>query len=587
MISRSRNRRLCIRTDQIAYLRALSLFGPRYVHRSVSRFSRMSSAPLGEVPSKRVKMGSTPTITLTREEQSLFEVCLAAVRRSGQGITLRVAGGWVRDKLLGLGSDDIDIACDKVTGVEFAETLRQELEADGSKIKVAVIRANPDQSKHLETATVKVGGFEVDFVNLRTESYANGSRIPEISFGTAEEDAMRRDLTINALFYNINNGEVEDLTGRGVEDLKQGLCRTPLSPEETFMDDPLRLLRSVRFATRLGFALDPAIFESAKIPAVRDALASKVSRERFGQEFEGMLSGRAARVHVAMDSLERMGLLPLIFSLDPAGEGPAVGAEPPPEEAWRGAVSIACWVSALIERGLFAPAALAVGAADADASPKDTVFGHEPKRIALLAACVCPFANLTVLTGKKRNKPEAAASFVLRNSLKLKNKDGEQGALIVDRAPALRAIANRQAVLEEPLGEEASSRLRLELGLILRELKESWRPCLAVACAAELHARGLVYDEALNAGLALDQPAASCVATFAAVADDIRRLGLDQCWTLKPLLNGNDLAAALGLANGSKLGEAMQKQVSWQLEHPNGTAEECVQALRSAFSHAP
>jgi len=83
-----------------------------------------------------------------------------------------------------------------------------------------VIRSNPDQSKHLETAKVKYQGIEIDFVNLRSESYASTSRIPEIEFGTAEEDAVRRDFTINALFYNIGQGNVEDLTGKGLEDLR-------------------------------------------------------------------------------------------------------------------------------------------------------------------------------------------------------------------------------------------------------------------------------------------------------------------------------------------------------------------------------
>ena len=134
--------------------------------------------------------------------------------------TLRVAGGWVRDKLLGRECKDVDVALDDMLGREFAERLCEFLELRGGADAargVHVIQANPDQSKHLETATMRVHGLELDLVNLRSEKYAEDSRIPEMAFGTAEEDALRRDLTINALFYNINTRTVEDLTGRGID----------------------------------------------------------------------------------------------------------------------------------------------------------------------------------------------------------------------------------------------------------------------------------------------------------------------------------------------------------------------------------
>lgn len=96
--------------------------------------------------------------------------------------------------------------------------------------------SNPEQSKHLETARMKIRGLWVDLVNLRSEEYAHNSRIPTMTFGTPEQDALRRDFTINSLFYNINEGVVEDLTGRGIADMKQGIIRTPLPPRETFLD---------------------------------------------------------------------------------------------------------------------------------------------------------------------------------------------------------------------------------------------------------------------------------------------------------------------------------------------------------------
>ncbi len=95
----------------------------------------------------------------------------------------------------------------------------------------------------------------IDLVNLRSETYSEDSRVPEVQIGTPEQDAFRRDLTINSMFYNINEGKVEDFTGKGIGDLKNRILRTPLDPLQTFLDDPLRLLRTVRFANRFGFEI--------------------------------------------------------------------------------------------------------------------------------------------------------------------------------------------------------------------------------------------------------------------------------------------------------------------------------------------
>lgn len=114
------------------------------------------------------------------------------------------------------------------------------------------------------------------------------------TFGTAFEDAERRDLTINALFYNVHTRRVEDLTGRGLSDLRERRIRTPLEPQRTFLDDPLRVLRCVRFAARLGYLLDDAILACMRDGAgdeVRAALRTKVSRERVGIEVDKMLYG--------------------------------------------------------------------------------------------------------------------------------------------------------------------------------------------------------------------------------------------------------------------------------------------------------
>ncbi|CAN0569509.1 unnamed protein product, partial [Ectocarpus sp. 12 AP-2014] len=179
--------------------------------------------------------------------------------------------------------------------------------------KVALITSNPEKSKHLETATLRIDNFWVDFVNLRTESYVQDSRIPSINIGTPMEDSFRRDLTINSLFYNVNTGTVEDYTGKGTSDLRLGLVRTPLPPCETLLDDPLRALRAVRFASRLGFRVHPELMEAGRDPRVHEALCTKVSRERVGCELDQMV--RSASPLRAFELMEGMKILPMVFPL--------------------------------------------------------------------------------------------------------------------------------------------------------------------------------------------------------------------------------------------------------------------------------
>lgn len=253
----------------------------------------------------RGKMETTK-ISLTFRESQLRNLLLDVAhyidesKEIKENIALRFAGGWVRDKLLGIQSHDIDTAINAMTGHCFSLKMKKYLEDAGNLTKHALeakdvgnlhkIAANPEKSKHLETVTTKIFGFDVDFVNLRKETYSEDSRNPQMEFGTAEEDAERRDATINALFYNLHSDQVEDFTG-GLEDLHARRIRTPLNPYTTFMDDPLRVLRLIRFASRLDFNIDPESETYMSDPWVMKALKLKISRERVGIELEKMLKG--------------------------------------------------------------------------------------------------------------------------------------------------------------------------------------------------------------------------------------------------------------------------------------------------------
>jgi tRNA nucleotidyltransferase (CCA-adding enzyme) len=260
-------------------------------------------------------------ISLTEKEEQIFNIITDCIKWKNRITTARVAGGWVRDKLLGRFSDDIDIALDDQNGEEFAESINEYLLIKGYPVlSIAVIQANPDQSKHLQTATFRIFDQSIDCVNLRAESYANESRIPEIKCGSALEDALRRDFTINSLFYNLNTKEVEDLTNRGISDLHAGIICTPVDPLVTFKDDPLRLLRAIRFASRFQFELQDDIIQVSKEEIIKQALLTKVSRSRVLKECEGMIGKHRndnCRPALAIALMVRLSVFDLIFLLPP------------------------------------------------------------------------------------------------------------------------------------------------------------------------------------------------------------------------------------------------------------------------------
>lgn len=276
--------------------------------RGFKKFSQkaiMASTSMGQTILHPEDVVATARITLTPQESKLRNLLLDVARYIDESkeikerLELRFAGGWVRDKLLAIPSNDIDTAINSMTGYAFSLKMKEYLDVPENRLKHGIenvsslhkIAANPEKSKHLETVTTKLLGYDLDFVNLRKETYTVDSRNPQMEFGTAREDALRRDATINALFYNIHTDEVEDFAG-GLADLDARLIRTPLEPHQTFVDDPLRVLRLIRFASRLNFRIDPDSELSMGDPAILEALKLKISRERVGVEIEKMLSGQ-------------------------------------------------------------------------------------------------------------------------------------------------------------------------------------------------------------------------------------------------------------------------------------------------------
>ncbi len=210
-----------------------------------------------------------------------------------------VVGGYVRDLFLQRPSKDIDIVV-VGSGIAMAKALGKRL-GQGAHLSVF---------KNFGTAQLKFGNTELEFVGARKESYTHDSRKPIVEDGTLEDDQNRRDFTINALAVCLNQarfGELVDPFG-GIEDMKERTIRTPLDPDITFSDDPLRMMRCIRFATQLNFYIDDETFYSLHRNRERIAI---ISKERIAEELNKIiLSPTPSKGFV---DLERSGLLELIF----------------------------------------------------------------------------------------------------------------------------------------------------------------------------------------------------------------------------------------------------------------------------------
>lgn len=255
-----------------------------------------------EVEPLFISAASLGYLTLTSQERQLFDLLKSVVSEYCPGAELRVAGGWVRDKILGLGSDDVDISTDIISGAAFCQHLEAYLRVhpistseSSKKPSVSVTKLNPQQSKHLETAIVTLYGLELNFAQLRTDVYGTQSRIPLISNATPKEDSFRRDFTTNALFYNIMTDTIEDFTGNGIQSILKQVIKTPLPPLETLKDDPLRALRAIRFAARFGFSIHPELMKCIADPYVHELLLKKVTPPRVGIEVQKMLAPTVPR----------------------------------------------------------------------------------------------------------------------------------------------------------------------------------------------------------------------------------------------------------------------------------------------------
>ena len=214
------------------------------------------------------------------------------------GVHAFVIGGWVRDLLLGRPSKDIDIVC-AGSGIDLAEKVAQKM----GGLQVTVFR-------NFGTAQLRFEDYDIEFVGARRESYRSESRKPIVEDGSLEDDQNRRDFTINALAVSLNKHDYGKLIDpfKGVDDLHAGIIRTPLDPGITYSDDPLRMMRAIRFASQLRFTIEPDSL--AAIGQYKERIRI-ISKERISDELNKIILSKQPSIGFKL--LFDTGLLPIIF----------------------------------------------------------------------------------------------------------------------------------------------------------------------------------------------------------------------------------------------------------------------------------
>lgn len=494
--------------------------------------------------SKRTIMTSKP-ITLNPRE-TLFRQCLLDCRNQMtqvpgmKDLELRWTGGWVRDKLLGVTSHDIDVALSTMTGWQFGQALQtymktnatkyeEEAQKQGFKAEIKdlhKIEANPEKSKHLETITTRMFGIDVDFVNLRKEVYDEKSRNPQMEFGTPEEDAMRRDACVNALFYNLDTQLVEDFTRRGLEDMELKIIRTPLAPYQTFKDDPLRVLRLIRFAARLHYAIDPESLKAMADPTIHAALRLKISRERVGVEIGKIMTGPDA-----------FGGLIRIYHLDLYK---TVFADPNADTTQLDISSFPVALDALRR-----------------------ILAESPSLCLILRPKDDPTAAWTLASYVPYRDDEATAVTAARESIKATNTISKILSDAIKYRKRIKTVVSRTS---------AKGTTRAEAGVLLRDCGKSWRFHVLYSLLSDAVDDG--FTEAKN--------------RYIEFVKFVQEQGLEGAAELRPILNGNDIKKALEISKaGSWLKDAIDIVIEWQFAHPQATAEDATEFIQQKRNQFP
>ncbi len=508
---------------------------------------------------KFIKPGkiTNQSIALNDKENEIFSIIKDILKKHNKSTVCRVAGGWVRDKLLGRKNDDIDIALDDMSGEQIAKLINDELYPGQEKF--GVVSQNNEKSKHLETATMKICGTFIDFVNLRCEKYSETSRVPEIEIGTAQEDAIRRDITINSMFYNINSGLVEDLLKLGIEDLSNGYIRTPLDPFVTFTDDPLRVLRVIRFAVRFQFEIDNNIEAAVRRSEIKNALYKKISNERIAKELSLMLEGNKPQCAIywlyKQDILDAVLKLPL--GIDELEKKQVSEITKSMNFSLVGAYIMEKFVinynnnekSGFYNKYLFYK----------KSQDDNTINFKESQKLFYLSLMVLSYKDYTTKIGKETYR---ASVLIIRESLKLCNEYVKEISIICDNINYLSDYINNSDQKFD----------RLTSGRIIRKLKSQYIHKLAICCICYDYINSITNSNEIIEYID-DNHLNMILSKYQRWYDYLETEKLADADTIEPLVKGHEISKILKVS-GRHIGMLLESLIEKQIVQPNISYEE-------------
>lgn len=511
-------------------------------------------------PKPDISLVKPPKIELTQTEQDIVNILNSYTKvyndeNIEKPITLRITGGWVRDKLLNHPSHDIDIGIDNCSGETFVLRLKEWLDKkekekhddnDNDKnkdqgLKIHKIKQNPDKSKHLETCTTKICGLDIDFVNLRSESYTEQSRIPTITTGTAIEDAYRRDATLNAMFFNLKTMEIEDLTGKGLQDLKNGILRTPLDPRKTFLDDPLRCLRLIRFAANYGFYFDKCTLDAMKDEDLKIALKTKISRERIGVEFRKMMINRRGLLG-ALNALELLRAVDFscIFDL----------GDTKVDQFWLDihkeqlSVDILHSIDNIIK---FLP--LVNNQMNVENCLK---VDENTTLLFFISLILSNWKDARLKVGKQENY---VTYYCVLNGLKLPSKLAENVSLIIRNSLQTRNLTDNFPTKRSDIAKQ-----------LIIPFQDKWELNLVINCILEIFETGDIDP---------------CVAKYKNRINSIHQMNLQDAYNEQILLNGKDIMATFNKKPGAWIKPVTEQLLAWQLDHPGCSRDDMIEYIKT------
>ena len=466
---------------------------------------------------------------LNETEKECFSIILNILNKYNLSSTIcRVAGGWVRDKLLGKESDDIDIALSDMKGSKLASLINEELYP--GKDKVGIIQQNAQKGKHLETATIKICNIWIDFVNLRSEE--------ENVIGTPLTDAERRDLSINSLFYNINEKKVEDWTKKGVNDLKNGIIETPIDAQITFKDDPLRILRMLRFALKYKFSISDNINNCIEknIEEYRNNYINSISAERIEKELFKIINMDNSSFAIAY--LYEYNLLDAVLQPSKYNSDNKYSFD-----------NLFLLTTNLYILGEYIFKKMKIFDIEINSDNFNKIdFG-------LLLLTVC-FRNMQVKYGKENT---TINKLILRETFKTANEYIKENQIMNENFDELIALVN------------SNNYERLSIGKLLRKIH--FKNIIKILLV------GICYDYLKVANLKMliceidDNTLSPIIKKYQAFFNYITKENMLHIDELKPLFSGQEIIGLLNLKPGKEIGKLLEFLIEEQIKDPNMNKE--------------